>query len=936
MNARNFLSLAALVPGASSSQPAFNIPVGVSTNAGINFNGTRTSHNVWRVDGQENYDRGCGGCITVLPSIDSIAEFKVGTANTEADTGFGAGGQMNVAIKSGTRNFHGTLWEFVRNDAMDATNFFANLGGSGKPKLRFNNFGYNIGGPIPLGKISPYKEPKLFFFWSQEWRKLRQGQQFFVQAAPQSWRNGDFSSLSTPIIDPDTGKQFSGNAIPPDRIDANAKVLADPNLILPLPTTADGFYAKSTSLPTDVREEILRTDYNISEKHQVFFRFIFDTTSQNIATTMWSGSSYPTTGTLFTNPPKVYLGQWTYSISPTTINEFSYSYAKQPLNLDPTGIYQRPSDLNIPKLYDNRSNNVIPNLNFSTGFAASWQVNAFTPWYNVSNTHFIRDNVSMHKGSHTISLGGVYMYFQKEQQTFGVPNGSFTFNGKYTGNGFADFLLGKAYQYQEASTVTVPNYLTHSFGFFANDSWNVTPKLTVNLGLRWDALPHAIEENDQVSVFYPGLWDPAKAPQINSSGQIVAGTGDSLNGITVAGTNGIPRGMVQDHWNLFGPRIGIAYRPWGDSTVIRAGWGIYYERIQGNDIYNVATNPPFITTANVFDTLLSNPGGGSQALFPPGVQTYDGPYKIPTVYNWNVGIQQKLGQGFVFSTAYVATKSSYLQGGLDINQPALAAGQLVVAGQANVNQVRPYPGYAGINQYFNGTNSTYNSLQVSLRADSYKGLTVQGSYTWSHALDYNDGDVPGNIAQDPRNWKLEHANAGFDRRHMFIVNYVYALPILNNAHGWVRTAFGGWQISGITSFQSGPHTSATLGGDNAGIGGTNYRPDAVSDPNSAPKDRLNWWNTGAFTQPAPGRFGTAGRNTLILPGINNWDLSLFKNFPAMFGHESMYLQFRLETYNTFNHTQFSGVNNGWDSGVFGVVNSARDARSLQLGLKFYF
>jgi hypothetical protein len=936
MNARNFLSLAALVPGAASSQPAFNIPVGVSSDASVNFNGTRTSHNVWRVDGQENYDRGCGGCITVLPSIDAIAEMKVGTANTEADTGFGAGGQVNVTIKSGTKNFHGTLFEFLRNDNLDATNYFANLSGSGKPHLRYNNFGYNIGGPIVIPKLSSYKAPKLFFFWSQEWRKLRQGQQFYAQAAPAPWRTGDFSALSTPIIDPTTKAPFPSNKIPSDRIDPNATILGDPNLILPLPTTTDGFYAKSTSVPTDVREEILRADYNISEKHQVFFRFIQDSTVQNFATTMWSGSTYPTAGTTFTNPPKMYHGQWTYMITPNTLNEFSYSYQKQPLNLDPTGTWQRPAGLTIPKIFDNNGNEKIPDLNFSTGFAASYQI-GINPWFNVSNTHFIRDNVSIHKGNHTMVFGGIYMYFQKQQQLFGNTNGSFTFNGDYTGNGFADFLLGDAYQYVEQSAQTAPNYITQSFGVFANDTWTVTPRLTLNLGIRWDALPHAVEEHDQVSAFYPGMYDPSKAPVVENNGQLVPGTGDPLNGIAVAGKNGVPRGLVQNHYDLFEPRIGLAWRPIGENTVFRMGFGIYNERIQGNDIYNIATNPPFITTPTIYNTNLSNPAGGTEALFPVGIQTYDGPYKLAQVMNWNVGIQRKLSQQFVLTTSYVATKGTHLQGGLNINQPTIAAAAPVRAGTASVDQIRPYLGYSGINQYFNGVNSTYNSLQVSLRTQQYHGLTLQASYTWSHALDYNDGDVPGNIAQDPYNWKLEHASAGFDRRHVLIVSYVYELPILRNQMGAIRMLFGGWEVSGITTIQSGTPLDTSYGGDPAGIGGTNYRPNVNGDPNNGPKTQAQWFNTSVFSALAPATFGTAGRNLIIGPGGNNWDLSLFKNFNGIIrGYESTRLQFRFETYNSFNHTQFTSVNTGYNSGTFAVVQGARDARSIQLALKLYF
>jgi Carboxypeptidase regulatory-like domain/TonB dependent receptor len=937
MNGRNYLSLAAIVPGASSSQPPLNTPVGVTSNAGINFNGTRTAHNVWRIDGQENYDRGCGGCVTVLPSIDAIDEMKVGTANTEADTGFGAGGQINISIKSGTKQFHGVLFEFLRNDDFDATNYFANLSGSGKPHLRYNNFGYNIGGPIYLPGLSRRSNPKLFFFFSEEWRRLRQGQQFYTTAAPQSWRNGDFSSLGTPLIDPTTKQPFSGNLIPANRIDPNAKILADPKLIFPLPNAANSFYGQSIAVPTNVREEIARVDYNISEKHQVFFRFIDDSAVQNFATTLWASTTYPTAGTKFVNPPKLYLGQWTASITPNTVNELSYSYAKQPLNLSPTGVYLKPSGLTLQKLFNNDSNNKLPDLNISGGGFSATYNNGRDPWFNVSNTHFVRDNVSMHRGSHTITVGGMYMYFQKQQQLSGNPNGSYTFDGSYTGNGFADFLLGNVYQYQEQSTQTAPNYITQGFGVFVNDTWTVSPKLTANLGLRWDAHPHAAEENNQVSAFYPGLYNPANALQVNSAGQIVPGIGNPLNGIVIAGKNDVPRGLVQNHWNLLGPHIGLAWRPFGENTVFRAGYGIYYEGIQGNDIYNVATNPPFITTPTIYNTTLGNVNGGAQTAFPSGLTTYDGPYKLPQVMNWNAGIQRRLSQGFVLDVAYVGTKSTHLQGGLNINQPTIAAAAPVRAKLANINQVRPYVGYAGINQYFNGTNSNYNSLQVSVRTQSWQGLTLQASYTWSHALDYNDGDVPGNIAQNPYNWKLEYGSAGFDRRHMLILSYVYDIPLFSHRQGLLRTTLGGWTLSGITSLQSGTPLNTSITGDPAGIGGTNYRPNVVGDANAGPRTQQQWFNTAAFAPLAPATFGNAGRNIVTGPGINNWDLSLFKNFNGILGGmESSRLQFRAELYNAFNHTQFTSVNTQLGSGQFGVVTAARDARSIQLALKLYF
>jgi Carboxypeptidase regulatory-like domain/TonB dependent receptor len=936
VNGRNYLSLAQIVPGASSSLPAFNTPVGVTASAGINFSGTRSSSNVWRIDGQENYDRGCGGCVTVLPSIDAISEMKVTSANAEADTGFGNAGQINISIKSGTKEFHGVAYEFVRNDYMDANNYFANLAGQPKPNLKYNNFGYNVGGPIYLPKVSRRKDPKLFFFFNEEWRKLRQGQQFYDLAFPAAWRTGDFSGLSTAIIDPTNHTPFPGNVIPASRIDPNASLLSNPSLIFPLPNTSNGFYADSYSVPTNVREEIVRIDYNISEKNQVFFRFIDDSAVQNFATPLWNGSTFPTEGTTFINPPKLYLGEWTSTITPNVLNELSYSYQKQPLNLDPTGTHLKPSGLSITKLFDNDANDYIPDLNISGGIGGVYN-NGWQPWFNVSNTHFVNDTLSLHHGAHTLSFGGTYMYFQKQQELFGNPNGSFTFNGNYTGLGFADFLLGDAYEYYEQSTQTAPNYITQSAGVFVNDTWNANSRLTVNVGLRWDALPHAVEQHNQVSAFYQGLYNPADAPVVNSLGQIVPGTGTPLNGIAIAGQNGIPRGLVQNHWDLFSPHLGLAWRPWGDKTVFRAGFGIYYDRIQGNDIYDVATNPPFITTPTIFNTSLSNPGGGAQVSFPTSLQTYDGPYKLPQVMNWNIGIQRRLTGGVVLDVAYVGTKGTHLQGGLNINEPTIAEAEPVLAGTANIDQVRPYLGYAAIDQFFNGVNSNYNSLQVSLRTQKWHSLTMQASYTWSHALDYNDGDVPGNIAQNPYDWKLEYASAGFDRRQMLILSYVYDIPLLANSHGLVHSALGGWVLSGIFTAESGNPLDTSYTGDPDGLGGTNYRPNVVGNPNNGPQTQGEWFNTAAFSAIVPGTFGDAGRNVIAGPGLTNLDFSLFKDFAGiLWGREASRLEIRGEFFNSLNHTQWTSVDTTYGDTAFGIVNAARDPRTIQLGIKLYF
>jgi hypothetical protein len=936
VNGRNFTSLAALVPGASSTQPSLNTPVGVTSNTSISFNGMRVSNNVWRMDGQENYDRGCGGCVVALPSVEAISEFKVETANSAVDTGFGNAGQVNVSTKSGSRDFHGTGWEYLRNEKMDANNFFTNLNGQPKPPLRFNVYGYNISGPVFIPKLYPKSKSKTFFFFNEEWRKLRQSTIFNVPAPTLAERTGNFSGMKQ-IVDPDTKLAVPGNIIPANRIDANALILAAPDFIFPLPTNPNGNYTKSFGVPTNLREEIVRIDHSFSDREQVFFRFIQESNNQNFTNNLWSGSSYPTTTTLLKNNPKMYLGQLTSTISPTAVNTVSLGYTKQPLDLSLNGNYQRPPNLNIPQIFPENRENRLPNIQLNGPTLGVNYDLASWPWSNALETWVVQDNFTLTRGDHTFTLGGIYMHFDKQQDLFGQTQGAFQFNGSFTGNEFADLLYGRAFQYSELQTQYKPNYLSRSGAIYLNDNWKATSKLTVTLGLRWDAFPHAYEEKNRVSSFYVDRYDPAQAPSIDNNGRIRPGTGNLLNGLGLAGENGIPRGLVQNHWNLVEPRVGIAWRPFGDDTVIRTGYGIYYERVQGNDIYNVAPNPPFSSTVTIFNTTLSNPGGAAGALIPASLTVYDPAYPTAQIQQYNFGIQRRITGSVVADVSYVGTKGTHLSDTRNINQPYPSGTAQVLAG-ANVNTVRPYLGYANINQYNNGSNSNYNALQASLRSDRFHGLTLQASYTYSHAIDYVSGDVPGNAHQDAYHAYLERGNSDFDRTQMFILSYVYDIPA-PGSNKFVKAVLGNWQLSGISVFETGTPVrqpnAISLPGDNAGVGSAPYRPDLVKDPNKG-GTRQQWFDPTAFAKPAPGNFGNAGRNIVRGAGLNNTDASLFRNFPRILGVESSGLQFRAEFYNLFNHTQWNSYGTTFGVANFGQAIGARDPRTVQLGLRLFF
>jgi Carboxypeptidase regulatory-like domain len=967
---RNFVQLATLVPGMNGASlvGSLNVPVGVTANVGLNSNGERQAHNVFTVDGQQNYDRGCGGCMEVIPDQDAIQEFTVQSSNAGTDVGFGSGAHIQLEIKSGTSQFHGEAFEFNRNTSMDAGDFFNNSVGNPKPRLIFNDFGFNVGGPIAL----PGHAKKTFFFFEGDWRKIIQGTTINANAPLQSWTQGDFSSgpvildKTKPVACP-AGVSgtcyvpFANNAIPQTMLNANALLLAKPNFIFPVANSGGQFIGSATA-PIDVNEQIVRIDHQFSDKTSLMFHYIRNGINQEFPTTLWSGDSYPTVGTDFLNEPQAVMLKLTRSISPTLLNESMIAWSRQPLTLLPTGNYQRPSGLTVGQIFPGNQDNRIPTIGLSAPLNTSFDL-ASWPWTNVYQNWQIRDSLSKIWGNHSFNFGAELQHYFKEQELFGNTQGNFNFNsqsaamgtgGQYinpanpsqvlttTGNSFADFMLGNAYTYTELQAETLPTYINNFFGPWFGDAWKARPNLTINYGLRWEYMPHAYEQHNDIAVFRSSLYNPADAAQVNSSGDIlptspgltnVNGTEMYLNGMGIAGTNGVSKNLVPDHLANFEPRFGFAWQPRpGGNTVIRGGFGLFFENIQGNDIYNVAPNPPFSNSPLLYNTNLTTPGGAA-AIIPSSIVTYDANYLQPYSQQWSVGVQRQFNARTMFSLMYVGSESTHQQLSRNINQPFAP----VPSGE-NVNQAVPYLGYAGFTEYENSVSSNYNSLQASLRFTNWHGLTSGVAYTYSHCLDYQDNDNSGNI-NNAYNIAAEYGNCGFDVRHMLVINYVYNLPFFNTAAGAKRTLLGGWELSGITTLYSGLPLTIGYSGDPAQCGCGGYRAELLGNPNNGPKTVNEWFNTAAFGAVPNGEFGDAARNDVYGEGINNWDISLFKNFrglPFPASKEGATLQVRLETFNTFNKTQFNAFSTTFGNSNFGAATGTRLPREIQLGAKFMF
>ena len=539
INGRGIYQLAALAPGASSQidVTAPNTPVGGS--ASVEYNGLRQNHNIYLLDGGENDDRGGAGGMSIAPSADAIAEFRTLTSNYSADYGLSSAGTNVLVLKSGTKDYHGAAWEFNRNDAFDARTY-NNRPPNPVAELRQNTFGFNVGGPVDFWK----KEHKTFFFYNMEWRKYINGNTLQQTVPLTDWYTGNFGSqvVNVPdstVVAPSVlfancpggtaptgitqGSEFPGNQIPTCMISPNATALLSAGGafggIFPAPNTGNQFIGGNNS-PTNLREEIIRVDHNFSSKFSVFGHFVDESVSQTFGTSLWNTSNTPVQGTFFGNPSYSGVIHTTYAIRPTLLNEVAFNYNGNRINITPTGLITAPSSFTFNRLFTGPNNdNRIPNINLQGSTGAVFGNNSW-PWVNKADDYQIRDDVSWSKGSHQFKFGGSWALYKKVQDLFGNTQGAFNFGGGYTGLDFADFLLGESSGYNELAVQDNGLWNNVSWALYVQDNWRVNKRLTLNLGLRWDGVPHTYEANNRMGNFYPNLYDPTKPAILDANGNI--------------------------------------------------------------------------------------------------------------------------------------------------------------------------------------------------------------------------------------------------------------------------------------------------------------------------------------------------------------------------------------------------------------------------------
>lgn len=897
LNNRNFLKLTELVPGVTSNlddESSF----GLTSRADISINGMRRNAVNYFVDGVSNTDVGSNITLLSTPTIDSIKEFKILTSNYTAEIGRSGGGAVTVVTKGGGNEFHGSLYEFNRNDRLSANTFFNNRQGRNadgtlrarKPKLRYNNFGGTLSGPVTLprfgeGGAATYSgKNKTFFFFSEEVRRIIRGAADTSGTVPTAaQRTGDFSAnlggllfrqadgtsgttaTGTPlfvtntsgavvqarsgmVFRPTDGRAYVGNIIPNTDISPLALSLLT---AYPLPNTGVNLFSSTPLNLNNTRQESIRIDHNFNDNHRLFGRYTHDLSETTESGGLFNNVVLPNVSTTQTRVPGHVLAvSLTSILSPTMVNEATYNFSGNLIGSQLTGNGRRtdyPGSTAIPEFFPENNNNAIPELTFSGNGAIARL--ASLQGFNIKYTNqVVRDVFTWSRGSHTFKFGGEVSFESKDENANNITGGQFTFNATatrgsstgvaltQTGSALADYLLGRPSQYLEDQFDVTVNLRFGRREFFAQDTWRIRPNLTLDYGVRYQFFTPVVDNNDVLTSFDPALFSAAAVPTCTSAActGLVRGTGNELNGIAVAGvTSRFGRSVSPSDKNNFSPRVGLAWDPFKDGkTVVRAGYGFYYDQVLvGIFETNSFANPPFNNRATFTGaglTLASPSGGALGALPVRTLAATASDFQTPEVQQWSLGVQRELFKNAVIDVSYVGTKGDHLIRRRNINLPP--PDRVLAVGTGNRNIVRPFLGYSTITYIETSAKSRYHGLLSSFNYRFGNGFSLTASYTFSKNLTdaTNDRDAIDD-PQNPLDLRAEYAEARTSRPHVFSASYVYELPFFtNDSNTALRALLGGWEISGITTIASGQPFPRVLNDTGNEIRGGRAR--LVSDP----------------------------------------------------------------------------------------------------------
>jgi hypothetical protein len=996
LNGRNPMFLAMLKPGVRRGG-LLGFSYGLDS-GGFTINGSRSQDNLITFDGAVGVRTRANGTSITTADLDSVQEVQVLTANYAAEYGRSGGGQIRMVTKSGGKEFHGTFYEYFRNSALDANSWARNRNPQTNfvAPFRFNQFGYNLNGPVTIPRVFNTNREKLFFMWAQEWVRRRAEDTSFQRVPSALMRQGDFSELLQPsiwygsartLIDPTTGSPFPGNIIPQGQLSPNGIAFLR---TYPMPNGTfqgnNNFYQVRPSWQNQ-RKDTVSIDYNPAMNH--FFKFRHNNYNWTALDSFRAGFDYAVTD--WSRPNKTATLGHTWTLSPTMINEFlvATSVDRVYIGVDRTGerYLRSRSGINYPYLFPERKEIpdkvptiVIPNLGTIDG--GPYPSSSTGPIYNLSN------NFTKIWRNHTFKFGGLFE--RSGQNDFdqinvsGVPGGTNNQNGRFefndvrpggapgTGTGMANAALGLFSAYAEIGPRAFTPYRGHMFEFFGQDAWRVNNKLKLELGFRGTWMNGYYKSLwGNMAVFRPSLYDPARAAVLDrTTGNIISG--DRFNGVMIpgdsfpeAGKGRVPAidsgeynrllsgGSSYPSQNQFDvvPRVGVAYSM-TSKDVVRVGFGGFISRPGVYDSVFLGGNPPFQPMASVTNGVADNPGGAARVAFPQFFMTIDPVYRIPRGYNWNSTYQRQITGNTVVEVGYVGSTGNYLSRERDLNQLPTGTTFRPENQGANVNFLRPYKGFANIPMLEHSGRSTYHGFQLELNRRFSRGLAYGFAYTLSKAMDNNSGPRDGFI--DVYNQHLNWGKSANDTRHIAIGNFVWEMPFFNStSNRAVRAIAGGWQLSGIIQFQTGTPISVGNGDDYLGIGSTNgktwnlnglpNRPQQFANVNAAGNYSgiTDFWFERTVdgqpwaTRPPNGTLPNQNRNSIPFNnvGFQNWNMAAFKSFRVT---ERQFLQFRAEAFNFPNHPNWGGVDTNPTSATFGMVTSKSSQREIQLSLRYSF
>ena len=1005
--ARDPISLLRLLPGVSLTGQINSDTLGNNFGTATpNFNGTRNGWNSTSIDGQTESNTFAQATFNGMSSLDSIGEAKIVTANYQAEYGRNSGVFVNFVSKSGTKDFHGNAYWFKRHEQFNANDFFNNRNSVANPRYRYSNYGGTVGGPIFIPGHFNQNRDKLFFFFSGELWNIHYPAALTTLTMPTDLeRSGDFSrSLDVsgkviPVIDPQTRAQFPGNVIPRSRINTDGqslfKIFPQPNLLDRSITGGNYNYVYARIFDQPKNTELLKVDYNPTDRDRISIRgrdYYSDQQGYGINI----GPPWPLVRHHYAFPSHSINGSYGRTITPRLLNEFSFgrrwggesSTLTSPTEVD--FLSRSALGIKLGQLHpENNSKNLIPQFTFGgvPSNPASFTYDDRFPLDQTDHQYEARDNLTYSRGAHIMKFGFLVEQNWTNKGFKGNGWGKFDFgkdsnNPLDSGHGFANALLGTVTSYTEASSRN-DNPVSHLlYEWFAQDTWKVTRRLTLDYGMRFSwGTPYTYLTGNAGS-FILEKYDPKLAPplirpaidpasgrrvgQNPVTGQYVAtpligsfapGVGTIANGLLASDDKSVPNGFRNQQPVQFAPRFGFAYDVTGNGkTAIRGGFGITKEMtLSAHEmVWNNLTHPPVQYNPTIYYTDLNSYLNAGSALFPQAIQGLERKPVVPSLYSYSFNVQHSIGFATVVSAGYVGNVGRHLEQARDINQIPYGARFLAKnADPTNGSPLRddffrPYPGLGSTLYVQNSGTSNYNGLQASMTRRFAKGVQFGAAYTWSKSMDITDSD--GGVIPTYLNTKtFLYGRAGFDQTHVFVLNYTWDLPKLSRM--WnnmvVRQAFDGWQISGVTTFASGfplgigysaTDTSDVTGG---GDGGRVVVTGKAQLP-SGDRSFTQFFNTSVVARPAKGTPGNAPKDVFRGPGFNNWDISGFKNFALL--KERTVLQLRGEFYNAFNHTQYAGVNTSarFDAtgaqvnGQFGQITSARTARIIQLSLNLRF